>query len=85
MDPQIIFLAIKELSPDSEFSFSSDDLSTLKWHNEGAPRPSDEDILAHCKVVIKNLKTKAATDSAAKTALLERLGITEDEAKLLLS
>jgi hypothetical protein len=85
MDPRIITQAIKELSPDSEFSFSSDDISTLSWHNTKALRPTDEEILARCEVVIANIATEAETKSAAKAALLDRLGITADEAKLLLS
>jgi hypothetical protein len=85
MESTIIVKAIKELSPNAEFAFSSDDLSTLEWHNANATRPTDEEILAHCEVVIANLESEATTKAADKAALLERLGITADEAKLLLA
>jgi hypothetical protein len=83
MNPQIITKAIQELSPTAEFAFSADDLSSLKWHNAKAPRPTDAEILARCEVVIANLESEATTKAAEKAALLERLGITADEAKLL--
>jgi hypothetical protein len=85
METKIIVQAIKELSPESEFSFSADDLSTLEWHNPKAARPTNEEILAHCEVVIENLKTQAETKAEAKAALLNRLGITAEEAQLLLA
>ena len=85
MNPDILVLAIKELSPEAEFAFSGDDLSTLDWQTKKAPRPTDEEILARCEVVIENLQTQAETNAAAKAALLDRLGITAEEAVLLLS
>jgi hypothetical protein len=85
MESTIIVKAIKELSPDSEFSFTADDLSTLEWHNAKAPRPTDAEILARCEVVIANLESEAITKAAEKAALLQRLGISDAEAKLLLS
>jgi hypothetical protein len=84
MNPDILVLAIRELSPNAEFSFLRDDLSTLDWQNKKAPRPTDEEILARCEIVIENLKNEAETKSAAKAALLDRLGITAEEAALLL-
>lgn len=85
MESTIIVKAIKELSPDAEFAFSSDDLSTLEWHNADAKRPTDAEIMAHCEVVIANLETEATTKAANKAAILDRLGLTADEAALLLS
>ena len=85
MDIRILARAIQELSPTGQFAFSGDDLSTLEWHNAKAPRPTDAEILAHCEVVIANLESEATTKAADKAALLERLGITADEAKLLLA
>lgn len=84
MESTIIVKAIKELSPDAEFSFSENDLSTLEWHNPKAKRPTDAEILAHCQVIIANLEKEATTKAAEKAALLDRLGITSEEASLLL-
>jgi hypothetical protein len=36
------------------------------------------------QIALENARAEAEANSAAKAALLERLGITEDEAKLLL-
>jgi hypothetical protein len=85
MEAKIIVKAIKELSPEAEFAFSQDDLSTLEWHNPKAARPTDAEILARCELVIANIQTEAIKKAADKAALLDRLGITADEAKLLLS
>jgi hypothetical protein len=84
MEPIIIAKAIKKLSPEAEFAFSADDLSTLEWHNAKAKRPTDAEILAQCEVVIADLETDATTRAADKAALLDRLGITAEEAALLL-
>lgn len=65
---------------------------TIKIHNaetgEVIEREMNEDELAQREVdeAIAAAKTAAKVESAAaKTALLEKLGITEEEAKLLLS
>jgi hypothetical protein len=77
--------AIKQLRPTAEFSFSDNDYSTIKWDVlEGNP-PTQAEIETAIKKVKSDeiaAEVKAATD---KAALLAKLGITEDEAKLLLS
>lgn len=86
MDPRIITKAIKELSPNAEYAFSGDDLSTLEWHNKKAPRPTDEEILAHCEVVIANLESAhIAREAAAASAIakLEAIGLTTEEISAL--
>jgi hypothetical protein len=77
--------AIWKLRPGSEFSFNEQDYSTVKFDKiEGNP-PTQSEIDAAIEQVkadeITN-KEKAATD---KAALLAKLGITADEARLLLS
>ena len=77
--------AIKKLKPTAEFSFTNEDYSNIQWNVlEG-----DEPTLAQIDAAIKQVKAdeiEAETNKAAKkAALLERLGITADEAKLLLS
>jgi hypothetical protein len=77
--------AIHKLKPNAQFSFTQDDYSTIKWVElEGtAPTQAQVDkVIAEIKAEETN---KADTDAAAKAALLDRLGITADEAKLLLS
>lgn len=70
--------AIKKLKPSSEFSFNNDDYSTIHWDVLDGNAPTQNEIDA----TIKQIKVD---ESAAKAALLAKLGITADEAKLLLS
>jgi hypothetical protein len=85
MDARIITRAILELSPTAEFSFKEDDLSTLEWHNSKAKRPTDEEILAQYSLTETNIAAEASQKIVDKEALLKRLGITAEEAALLLS
>lgn len=85
MDAKTITRAIRELSPTAEFSFKEDDISTLKWHNSKAKRPTDEEILAQCAIVEAAIISENESKATAKAALLTRLGITQEEANLLLS
>jgi hypothetical protein len=84
MDARIITRAILELSPTAEFSFKEDDLSTLEWHNSKAKRPTDEEILAQYSLTETNIAAEASQKIVDKEALLKRLGITAEEAALLL-
>lgn len=77
--------AIRKLKPTAEFSFTNEDYSTIKWDVLEGDAPTKKEIDAAIKQIATDELTEAATKAAAKSALLERLGITEDEAKLLLS
>lgn len=76
--------AIWKLRPDSEFSFTDDDYSTIKWDKLEGNEPSKSEIDAAIKEIAK--ETKAAETQAVidKAALLAKLGITADEFKQLL-
>jgi hypothetical protein len=77
--------AIWSLKPNSEYTFSNNDYSTIEWHVLEGNAPTQAEIDAEI-VKIKAAELTAEADrAAAKAALLTRLGITEDEAKLLLS
>jgi hypothetical protein len=77
--------AIRALKPESEFAFQNDDYSTIEWHVLEGNAPTRNEIDAQ----IEKIKTEEATTLEAKitskAALLEKLGITADEAKLLLA
>ena len=77
--------AIYKLRPTAEFSLINNDYSTIKWDVlEGNP-PTQAEIDAALEQVKADelaAKTKAEAD---KAALLIKLGITADEARLLLS
>jgi hypothetical protein len=77
--------AIRKLKPNAEFSFTDDDYSTIVWNDLEGDAPTQKEIDAAIKQIKADELTEAATRAATKSALLDRLGITEDEAKLLLS
>jgi len=85
MNANDIVRAIKLIKPESEFSFQETDYSTIKWDVLEGKAPTWEEIeAAHLEV--KAAEEAAKAEAAAKRqALLDKLGITEEEAKLLLS
>lgn len=54
------------------------------WEHE-VPKPTNKAIADAAAIYQQTLDAESAAAAAAKTALLTRLGITADEAKLLLS
>jgi hypothetical protein len=77
--------AIRKLKPNSEFSFTDDDYSTIKWDVLEGEAPTQKQIDDAIKQTKADEITETKTKALAKSALLDKLGITEDEAKLLLS
>lgn len=76
--------AIQSLRPGAEFSITANDYSTIKWDVLNGEAPTEAEIEAEiAKLKADELKEFEAI-AAAKAALLERLGITADEAALLL-
>ena len=76
--------AIKKLKPNAEWSFSNNDYSTINWIVLDGTAPTQAEIDATIEQIKADELTEAATKAAQRQALLERLGITEDEARLLL-
>ena len=77
--------AIKSLRPSAEFSFIEQDYSTIKWDVLDGKAPTKVEIDAEIARIKAQEITDAQNKATAKAALLERLGITADEAALLLS
>lgn len=77
--------AIKSLRPSAEFSFIEQDYSTIKWDVLEGKAPTKAEIDAEIARIKADEITEAQNKATAKAALLERLGITADEAALLLS
>jgi len=77
--------AIRKLKPNSEFSFTNDDYSTVKWDVLEGKAPTQAEIDNAIERVKADEITQAAANATAKAELLERLGITAAEAKLLLA
>jgi hypothetical protein len=77
--------AIRSISPNSEFTYSDEDYSTINWIVLEGTAPT----LKQVNDEITRLKAEDAAAEAEKAnnkaALLAKLGITADEAALLLS
>lgn len=84
MTHQEITEALANLCKSKEWTLSGDNYSDLIWLSDGSAP-----TLAEIETEIAKLPTKKAearaTKEAQKAAILEKLGISEDEAKLLLS
>ena len=77
--------AIIKLRPGAQYSFSNGDYSTIEWSVLEGTAPTLKEIEAAIKQIKVDEAAKAESDAAAKSALLDRLGISAEEAKLLLS
>lgn len=76
--------AIYKLKPTAEFSFTNEDYSTIKWDVLEGDAPTKKQIDDAIEQVKADEIAEAQAKAAQKAALLSRLGITADEAKLLL-
>lgn len=77
--------AIKSLRPTAEFSYTDDDYSTIKWDVLDGQAPTQAEIDAEIAKIKSDEEFLAAQRAVEKADLLTRLGITADEAALLLS
>lgn len=67
-----------------QWSIYGNDYENISWHDDGAV-PTKEEMDSRWEEAIALVNEEQENASAAKQALLERLGITADEARLLLS
>ena len=85
MENEYLAKAIKKLRPGAEFSFQSADYSTIQWIILEGQAPTNSEITAAIKEIKTEIDTAAKVETAKKQEILNRLGITAEEAKLLLS
>ena len=76
--------AIWSLRPNSEFTYKNDDYATIEWHVIVGNPPTAEEIKAAALKLEKDAAESIKKAEADKAALLEKLGITADEAALLI-
>jgi len=76
--------AIWSLCPSAEFSYENDDYSTIKWIVQPEVIPTQEEITNEITRLIEQDRIDEEQRKEQRKALLDRLGITEEEAKLLL-
>ena len=84
MTNDLIAKALTSLRPTAEWTLVGDDYADLIWLSSGKP-PTLAEVQAEIAVIPVKEAAAEAEKAAAKAALLTRLGITADEAKLLLS
>lgn len=70
--------------PDNEWTLNGDKYSGLVWMSEN-PKPTEKQLQDLWPIVQKEILDAESNKVNAKNALLDRLGITAQEAKLLLS
>jgi hypothetical protein len=76
--------AIRLIKPTSEFSYQDDDYSTIKWDVLDGEAPTQSEIDAALRKVKADEIAAEAKKAKDREALLARLGITAEEAALLL-
>ena len=76
--------AIQYLRPNSEFSYTEDDYSTIKWYALEGDAPTQKEINDAIKVVKANEIAEAKAKATAKAAILDRIGLTADELQTIL-
>jgi len=85
MNKNYLVEAIRFFLPNAEFTFENDDYSTVKWITEVESVPTKTEINKKIDELVKNDLEFEKSKVQRKIELLNRLGITEEEAKLLLS
>jgi hypothetical protein len=84
MTNEDIRLALESLLPDAKYSLAGDDYENIEWVSD-FEKPTIEEIEAEIKLLPKKKAAEIKAKETAKAALLTKLGITADEAALLLS
>jgi hypothetical protein len=79
----LIAAAIQKLCPDAQYTYDNEDLDTLKFI-AGTKPPTANQIKAILPTIEAELLQKAEATATEKQALLDRLGISAEEAALLL-
>jgi len=73
--------AIQSLRPNVEWTMNGDDVENIIWHTANV----EPLTIAEVEAEIERLEAVEQSKLSAKSALLDRLGITAEEANLLLS
>jgi len=75
---------IRHLRPSAEFVIYGDTLEGLEFIDQSITKPTQAEVDAAWTTIQEAENEAAAEQAVARQALLDRLGITADEAKLLL-
>jgi hypothetical protein len=86
MNNNYLVKAIQNLKPNSEFSFTDDDYSTIQWQVLEGTAPTQAEIDAEIKNIKAEEKAAEVSKAAAKVAAeakLAAIGLTTDDLKAL--
>ena len=83
METLEIVKAIKKLRPTAEFSFIDDNYSTIKWDVLEGEAPTQAEIDAAIEQVKADEVAEAEAKATQRAALLDRLGLTQEEFNIL--
>lgn len=70
--------------PGAEWILSGETYEDLEWLSD-SPKPTKKELTDQWESVQVEVEQRKADQIARKQAILDRLGLTEDEAKLILS
>lgn len=73
--------AVNSLRPNTEWSMNGDDVENILWITKGVKPLTQKEV----NTEIARLEKLEEQKPVLRAALLERLGITEEEARLLLA
>jgi hypothetical protein len=76
-------LILSRKYPNTSWTLNGDDYDGLEWLDE-SPKPTKENLDAQWDTVKAEIKAEIEAQKTAKAAILEKLGLTESEAALLL-
>ena len=77
--------AIKNLKPTAEFSFVENDYSTIEWDFLEGKAPTQKEIDEEIKRIKENEIIETQAKATARAEIFTRLGLTAEEAAILLS
>jgi hypothetical protein len=77
-----IALALSVLKPNAEWVLKGDDYSQIEWLSENEEQPTLEQVIAQIENPIISPEVQAK--AIARAEILNRLGLTDEEAAILL-
>lgn len=80
-----VFRAIERLAPGQQTVIVGQNLEEIKYLKDDLYKPTKPEILAEVEKIEREDELELANKEAKRKALLDRLGITAEEAELLLS
>jgi hypothetical protein len=85
MAKDYLSLAIRALVGSDDFAYTGEEYDSIEWIVEPTSKPTSKQVSDKIAALQKADADALASKEAQKAAILERLGLTAEEAKLLIS